>query len=226
MKIVHPTDFSECAEQARGLAIELAQALSAELILLHVAVEAPLFREGLISARELERVFEEQREWAKKALEERAAECRGKGIPTVSRIVTGVPHQEIVATAQREGAAFIVMGTQGRGGSRTRLPRERGRPDHSRRAVRRGDEARGACPDVKGGHRSESEGCPLHSEFPQKRAIQVTCSRDRLRLLTPAPSYGLTTLWVTNNAEGRTDGNLTPIDPTTARWLLCLIVCE
>jgi nucleotide-binding universal stress UspA family protein len=116
MKIVHPTDFSECAEQARGLAIELAQALSAELILLHVAVEAPLFREGLIRARELERVFEEQREWAKKALEERAAECRGKGVPTVARIVTGVPHQEIVATAQREGAAFIVMGTQGRGG--------------------------------------------------------------------------------------------------------------
>jgi nucleotide-binding universal stress UspA family protein len=116
MKIVHPTDFSECAEQARGLAIELAQALSAELILLHVAVEAPLFREGLIRARELERVFEEQREWAKTALEERAAECRGKGVPTVARIVTGVPHQEIVATAQREGAAFIVMGTQGRGG--------------------------------------------------------------------------------------------------------------
>jgi nucleotide-binding universal stress UspA family protein len=116
MKIVHPTDFSECAEQARGLAIELAQALSAELILLHVAVEAPLFREGLIRARELERVFEEQREWAKEALEERAAECRGNGVPTVARVVTGVPHQEIVATAQREGAAFIVMGTQGRGG--------------------------------------------------------------------------------------------------------------
>ncbi|HYU40024.1 MAG TPA: YncE family protein [Acidimicrobiia bacterium] len=31
------------------------------------------------------------------------------------------------------------------------------------------------------------------------------------------PSYDLATLWVTNNAEGRTDGTLTPIDPTTAR---------
>jgi YVTN family beta-propeller protein len=31
------------------------------------------------------------------------------------------------------------------------------------------------------------------------------------------PSYDLTTLWVTNNAEGRTDGTLTPIDPRTAR---------
>ena len=31
------------------------------------------------------------------------------------------------------------------------------------------------------------------------------------------PSYDLTTLWVTNNAEGRTDGSLTPIDPTTGQ---------
>jgi len=31
------------------------------------------------------------------------------------------------------------------------------------------------------------------------------------------PSYDLKTLWVTNNAEGRTDGSLTPIDPGTGK---------
>ncbi len=31
------------------------------------------------------------------------------------------------------------------------------------------------------------------------------------------PSWDLRTLWVTNNAEGRTDGSLTPIDPRTAK---------
>ncbi len=31
------------------------------------------------------------------------------------------------------------------------------------------------------------------------------------------PSYDLRTLWVTNNAEDRTDGSLTPIDPTTGK---------
>jgi YVTN family beta-propeller protein len=31
------------------------------------------------------------------------------------------------------------------------------------------------------------------------------------------PSWDLKTLWVANNAEGRTDGSLTPIDPTTGR---------
>ncbi|GAJ29857.1 YncE family protein [Acidomonas methanolica] len=31
------------------------------------------------------------------------------------------------------------------------------------------------------------------------------------------PSWDLRTLWVTNNAEGRTDGSLTPIDPATGK---------
>ncbi len=31
------------------------------------------------------------------------------------------------------------------------------------------------------------------------------------------PSWDLRTLWVTNNAEGRTDGSLTPIDPTAGK---------
>jgi nucleotide-binding universal stress UspA family protein len=115
MKIVHPTDFSACAEQTRALAVQLARALGAELILLHVAVETPPFREGLMRARELERLFEEQRAWARQALEERAADCRGQGVPTLARVVAGAPHQGIVDTAKEEGAAFIVMSTHGRG---------------------------------------------------------------------------------------------------------------
>ena len=31
------------------------------------------------------------------------------------------------------------------------------------------------------------------------------------------PAYDLKTLWVTNNAEGRDDGSLTPIDPRTGK---------
>ena len=31
------------------------------------------------------------------------------------------------------------------------------------------------------------------------------------------PSWDLKTLWVANNAEGRTDGTLTPIDPATGK---------
>jgi nucleotide-binding universal stress UspA family protein len=115
MTIVHPTDFSECAEGARGLAVQLARALGAELILLHVAVEAPLFREGLTAREELERFFAEQREWARRALEELATQVRAQGVPAVGRVVSGTPDQEISAAASRESAALIVMGTHGRG---------------------------------------------------------------------------------------------------------------
>ncbi len=44
---------------------------------------------------------------------------------------------------------------------------------------------------------------------------------DRFRVgISPqhvVPSYDLKTLWVTNNAEGRPDGSLTPIDPTSGK---------
>ena len=44
---------------------------------------------------------------------------------------------------------------------------------------------------------------------------------DRFRVGTNpqhiVPSYDLKTLWVTNNAEGRRDGSLTPIDPATGK---------
>ena len=113
MRILHPTDFSTCAENARGLAVQLARALGAELILLHVAVETPPF--GPMRLRDLEQLFEEQRQWATQTLEERAAECRGQGVPTLARVVSGAPHDKIVETAKQEDAAFIVMGTYGRG---------------------------------------------------------------------------------------------------------------
>lgn len=114
-RILHPTDFSEGAEQARAEAVRLAQALGAELVLLHVAVDAPLYREGLADMSEVRRVFEAQREWARQALEERAAVCRAAGVPTTGRLVVGVPHTEILAAA-REGVDLVVMGTEGRGG--------------------------------------------------------------------------------------------------------------
>jgi nucleotide-binding universal stress UspA family protein len=115
-KILCATDFSSCAEQALGEALRLARALGAELVLLHVAVEAPLFREGLGNVAEVRRVFEAQREWARSTLEQRAAECRGGGVPTLALVVTGVPHEEILATADTEAVDLIVLGTHGRRG--------------------------------------------------------------------------------------------------------------
>lgn len=116
MKILHPTDFSEGADQALAAAIRLARALGAEVHLLHVFVEPVLFGEGLMRVQEVDRVFGARRRWAAKALETRAAEVQAAGVQARGLIRTGGPSEEIVRTAKEQDADLIVLGTHGRTG--------------------------------------------------------------------------------------------------------------
>ena len=116
MTILHPTDFSESAEYGEQQAVRLAHATGGELILLHVAVESPLYGEGLMTVKEVRDVFGAARKWATEALEARGAKIREHGLATRWLLRTGVPHEEIARVATEERADYIVMGTQGRGG--------------------------------------------------------------------------------------------------------------
>jgi universal stress protein A len=116
MTIVHPTDFSESAEYAEQQAVRLAHAIGGEVILLHVAVESPLYREGLLTAKEVREVYEAARKWATGALEARVEKIREHGLATRWLLRTGVPHEVIARVATEEGADYIVIGTRGRGG--------------------------------------------------------------------------------------------------------------
>jgi nucleotide-binding universal stress UspA family protein len=116
MKILHPTDFSECAAEAQAVAVDLARKLAAELVLVQVLVEAPLYSEGFISRRQVQTVYDAQRKWSEETLEARAEQLRQSGIKTGWRVQAGAPHEEIVRTAEEEHADMIVMGTHGRGG--------------------------------------------------------------------------------------------------------------
>jgi nucleotide-binding universal stress UspA family protein len=116
MKIVHPTDFSECATQAEAVAADLARQLDGELVLVQVLVEAPLYSEGFISRRQVQTVFDAQRKWTEQTLEARAEQLRQSGIKTSWRVQSGAPFEEIVRTAEEERAGMIVMGTHGRSG--------------------------------------------------------------------------------------------------------------
>ena len=64
----------------------------------------------------MQSVYEAQRKWSEDALEVRAAKLRQSGIKTSWRVQMGVPHEEIVRTAEEEDAGMIVMGTHGRSG--------------------------------------------------------------------------------------------------------------
>jgi nucleotide-binding universal stress UspA family protein len=115
-RIVVPTDFSSCSEEAWAMAQRLAGALGSELVLVHVLVEAPLWGEGPFSMDRVREVFEAARKWAGERLAEWAGQARGKGLTVRLTLRTGAPHEEIVALATDERADLVVIGTHGRGG--------------------------------------------------------------------------------------------------------------
>jgi nucleotide-binding universal stress UspA family protein len=114
--VIHPTDFSETAQAAEAQAIAMARTLGAELLILHVAVEGMLYGETAFGRAELARLYEAQREWARRAVDERVVAARAAGVAARGIVCVGVPAQEIVRAAEAEDAAMIVMGTHGRGG--------------------------------------------------------------------------------------------------------------
>jgi nucleotide-binding universal stress UspA family protein len=114
-RIVCPTDLSDAAAPADRQAVALARPLGAELVLLHVASESPLWRETLGTAQ-VRAVFAAQRKWAADALAERAGALAGQGVNARCVVKVGVPWEEIVGVAADEHADMIVMGTHGRTG--------------------------------------------------------------------------------------------------------------
>jgi nucleotide-binding universal stress UspA family protein len=116
MKVLHPTDFSDCAAQAQALAVDLVGKLGGEFVLLQVLVETPLYGEGLLSGSHVQSVYDAQRRWAEETLEARVADLRQLGIKASWRVQTGIPYEEIVKIAEEERADMIVMGTHGRSG--------------------------------------------------------------------------------------------------------------
>ena len=125
MKVLHPTDFSQCALQAESRAVELLEPLRGELVLLHVLVEAPLYSEAPFSmskahviplGERVQNVYNAHRAWAEHSLVTRARELRDRGIKTSWRLQVGVPYEEIVKVADEERVDMIALGTHGRGG--------------------------------------------------------------------------------------------------------------
>lgn len=115
-RILVPTDFSAGSSEAWSVARRLAGGLRAELILLHVLVETPLYSEGPFTMRRTHDVFEAARTWAEKGLGEWTAAAVAAGLSARWVARAGVPHAEIVEVAAAEQADLIVIGTHGRGG--------------------------------------------------------------------------------------------------------------
>jgi len=115
-RIVVPTDFSDCSQEAWELARRVAAAPGSELVLTHVLTEFPLYGEGVLSIETARKIREGSRRWAESALEDWVGKARAEGLSARAALRSGVPYEEIVALARDERADLIVVGTHGRGG--------------------------------------------------------------------------------------------------------------
>lgn len=132
--ILVPTDFSEASRIAVGHAVEVAEALSAELLLLHVVDEAHVgsaqvagmrevftrtmdptghaFRYAIAQGADFQALYEEA-EWKFTALLPALESGRLR-----SMVVVGNVADEIVRVATEERTHLIIMGIQGKRGWR------------------------------------------------------------------------------------------------------------
>lgn len=113
-RILSATDFSDTAETAWELARELARVHQAELVLVHVFVELPVYPEVAVTT--IQRVWEEQRLWIEQQLAERVEAATARGVTTRYLLRTGTAAEEISRAATDEAAALVVVGTHGRTG--------------------------------------------------------------------------------------------------------------
>lgn len=111
-KILVAVDGSACSERAVRFAAELARPAGAELVLVFAAAPrgAPTEPYG-VAQRELEALAEES---GSRMLEELRTRIAEPGVNLSTRIIRGDPAEELIATADREDADLLVVGSRGR----------------------------------------------------------------------------------------------------------------
>ena len=115
-RIVVPTDFSDCSEEAWALAKRVAGTLGSEVVLAHILVEPIVYGDPALAADSTLQLFERGRKWVEDELEKWASAARAEGTTVRTIVRTGSAHEEIVNLATDERAELIIIGTHGRTG--------------------------------------------------------------------------------------------------------------
>ena len=110
-----PVDFSEISGRALKVASDLAEKFAASLHVLHVfQYPASSFPEGIYTVSEDE--GREIRSRLSRKLDKFVSDNTASEIEITTGLSEGIPHIEIVRSAEKNNADMIVMGTHGRTG--------------------------------------------------------------------------------------------------------------
>jgi nucleotide-binding universal stress UspA family protein len=115
-----PSDGSELSMKAVRHAVSLATALGARITFLHAQASVPVQVVGLgemLDASTMEALMSASHKDAERILAEAMAEAKAAGVNAdAERVMSDLPHQAIVETAQRRGCDLILMASHGRKG--------------------------------------------------------------------------------------------------------------
>ena len=119
-RIVMATDFSELADRAAEVAIELAELAGARLGWVH-AMEIPSQSRALFGEADTSSPVDRARRRAGQILEEWRERAVGEGLESDATRLEGSPGSEIVRFAREQEADLIVVGSHGHTGLRLAL---------------------------------------------------------------------------------------------------------
>lgn len=113
-RILVPTDFSDLADEALGMAITMARMFGATIEVLHVAGTASVLPPPMevVSFATLVPDLYQQ---LQRKLEDSVPRLKVAEVPYETHLMEGVAHLEIVKRAEEMKADLIVMGTHGHG---------------------------------------------------------------------------------------------------------------
>ncbi|HEX5657972.1 MAG TPA: universal stress protein [Polyangiales bacterium] len=120
-KVLCPVDMTHEGDGAAAEAANLARALGAELLLVHVMGEPTLalgdpMLTGEVTSFALPQLSEEYRNELARRLDQMGEDLRATGLPVSTMLLRGAPDEAIVSTADSEHVDLIVMATHGRRG--------------------------------------------------------------------------------------------------------------
>ena len=114
--ILFPTDFSEGSAQALQYAVDMSKRYGAKLYVVHVIYDIAKATGWYVPHVSMDEMYKDIQEGAKKELERFGVEELA-GVKNVERrVITGVPHEEIISFVSANKIDLVIMGTHGRKG--------------------------------------------------------------------------------------------------------------